>query len=246
MITEETTIDMKIYANSDDVSIKSFIGRDVWVRCNVRIYNNDHDVYARFLRFHDGLSVSVGGKSYEPITKVYINVIPAECINDVHDNFYGDIRRYSSEVHDVRIDDIEILHPLDVRKTSDISAFKESVNNDRSIFYEIVDTDMWVRAMKSNGNEYFIHVLSIDDDFMEYEVADAYYIDHLDQCIDTFGPPSENDIFRTRSYSYIDAWDVCQPLDVMSDEEMDEAIEIADKYWWDNYEEEDYDDEDYE
>ena len=92
------------------------------------------------------------------------------------------------------------------------------------------------------GDPFFINIDTIDGNVMHYAMVEADIV-NPESMVDSYGPPSES-IMESRCVSSVDQWELIHPIEVLTAEEVDEAIDLCDHAWEEAHMYDDYDDED--
>ena len=217
---------MKIYATVYNTirSDSEFLGKDIWVRC--LLYPKEYPTpgYARFLKYtatQQGGIVEVNFLSDFDLGPMSHFTDRGKCTQAVI------TKEYST-------DKILIYTPVETITTFELLPLYKS--NSIDVFEEFVGQDVWIKSRVRNTKyESYIKVIKITDNYMicnnigtEWVYIDDIYDDDLAI------RPSEQ--ISPENLYHLDYWEVVEPLDILTDGEMQELLEDNDRLWRD-YEE---------
>lgn len=225
---------MKIYASTSDNWFDPYVGKDIWVKCKL-IFNLTTEYWIRFIEIDslpDGIS--------------YVTC------NYVAENFFArnnplnkDLDRPRVSASYLRTNKIQAIEPIETKTTEELFGIS-GYTIDGSEFARFVGKDVWVAATSYSsdryGDPFFINIDTIDGNVMHYAMVEADIV-NPESMVDSYGPPSES-IMESRCVSSVDQWELIHPIEVLTAEEVDEAIDLCDHAWEEVHMYDDYDDED--
>ena len=238
---------MKILASTGSTKLMStgldqYVGKDIWIKC--RRYSV-RDYWVRILHKQ--------GEDGDRFVFYTVNFISESALDSLLDPPSWSAYRIKDPNHlpldTERVSAVEIVLPLTTKSTqelfnlSDYAVDSETAN----VMEQFAGTNLWLLATDTNHhNDYYININKKTGDVIEFDCADAWVVDDPTSWDIESGPPSEAiGVMEYDRISHIDSWDVKLPPVLLTTTEVDDAIDEAEKYFWDNYEEDDYyDDED--
>lgn len=206
---------MKIYGNTtDNTKFDQFIGKDLWVKCSTGFNNTCY--YVKFLK-----------RSHKYVY-VLVTLPPSSPLFDelAWDKLHQEARTYS-------VCSFNPIEPLDILTTEQLFNITATESEDLHVFERYVSRDFWILAkFLHNSWMYYIHINSIENGIMFYDRADAETLNNLEICEDYYGPPSEDsDLCDYNKVSLVSAWEIVQPIDGMTTDEINESIAMGDEIW---------------
>jgi hypothetical protein len=206
--------------------IKQYVGKDVWVYCMCEarhiywehIHRRDNPrafVYMRFLDVYE----TDGHDIY-----VEANVIFKDELNDKDITLYALSSRVCCSIFD-----ITLYHT--VYTTEEL--FGEMVSVDNTKLINLANKGYWVmvRDKSQPHDEYmmYIRIRSIVDNYVTYDYINADMVDYCRGSTDADDagiPPSEQ-VYR--GHAYLNAFEIYEPLEILSDWEMKEVLADSDE-----------------
>jgi hypothetical protein len=221
---------MKVYANStpDTESIlSSYIGKDVWLRCMFTAYHKYPEV---------GYIRVIGSFDYAGKVMFWVNRITDRDLG--HGEFVPAYKpkgqcNNALEIRSISPDMLTILSPIQTITTQDLLPGYEPT--DPAQFTRYVGRNVWVKVCHKYCDwiESYINIKDISngviscDEIGADQVEDYEYDDQ---------PTCPGESFERVTYC-VDFLEICQPLEVYGDADLDEIIRENDKIWeegWDN------------
>lgn len=205
---------MKLYASiQSEHELLNYLGQDAWVKCK---YKHSSYVYVRVL------AKVAGFNSYYPryIVCGLDRDDISHLITDSQDQAMARLTMYSAA--DIR--EFEVIHPLDVKPTS---YFYTEYSPDVEQFDKFLGKDIWVLARRYGSYEFYVLPIARSGNqlicnFIQYGyIAGDYSMDLYDY------KKLHNDIEINSGKSVsVDAWELISPLDVLTTEEVLDAIDF--------------------
>ena len=135
--------------------------------------------------------------------------------------------------------------PLQVKSSEELFGLvgHQFENNELNKY---VGKNVWVKVVDKASlyynqvDEFYINIDSKHGNTIEYASVEAYYIEDIATCADTYGPPSEA-IVSSYNSAFLDQFALVTPIELLTDDEMQEMLDECDRYW-EEHNEEDYDD----
>lgn len=212
---------MKIYANQircNYTVFDPFVGLDVWVRCYLAGGSFTEIGYARFLNKETSSS-----GTYFNLNFISERDLASDSLfNAKGKNFISLSTQTVSEVQ------VTLVSPVTTRTTKELLPEYQSI--DHNLFADFVGTNMWVKVKKRyNPYRYYIKVLSCDDLTMSINVVDDVLIDcAVDEIGEYMKCPSK---YIKHEIVYIETFEICQPLTVLGQDDIDDLLAYADTVW---------------
>lgn len=205
---------MKLYANTQpEHELLNYLGQDAWVRClyqNVPVYVRVQAKSPRYSENHPYCLVCILRHEDELLL-----------LTATHDTAMAILSDYGT----MCILELKVIHPLKVKPTS---YFYTEYAPNLGQFDRYMGKDIWVLAKRYSGYEYYVLPISrsgnqlicnwILSDYLtgDYWELSEYEVARIHDEIDT----------GAEKYSSVDSWEICQPLDVLTSEEILEMIDF--------------------
>ena len=163
-------------------------------------------------------------------------------------HYFTDLTKYIPVDETTYVTKLDIVEPLTVKTTQELLGIPEyGVDSETSnIVDQIVGTNLWVKATKvNNKDDYYLHFNMRSGNVVDVDYVDIYLIDYpLAWDIDN-GPPSESEQYKENKITHLDLWQLYQPVDFLTTEEIEKAYQEAEDYFWEEYNnlDDDYEDE---
>ena len=235
---------MKIYSNSvwdgpEHAEVKTpfdeFVGKNLWVACQ---YNERSNIeYVRFL--------------YKDVYRDDWVVFTVDAMNKrtldtyrAHPDYYNskDPRHLTQHTEfDLRY--LKLVDPVEIYTTEELFSMQE-YSYDDSVITKFMNKPYWVRTNRTDDyGEYYVRFYDRYGDSIVCDWIETKFID--DYTYDSFDSYSED--WLQTGLLHIDVFDVIQPIDVLTDQEFQDAKSAAeDEYergFWEDHDEEDDEDE---
>ena len=221
---------MKIYAETSQPELDQYIGKDVWIKC----FRHGSVIWTRIIdAYYAG----------DEFCFYYVNELSeSEVHRLLHPMGYYSTGFDSNHIP-ARVErrrDINEVTPIETMTTQELFGLSDySVDTDTSdLFEQLAGTNIWVRAENVHdlGNEYYIHIVKKDGNTITYDKIDTYLVEDPTGVDTMGGPPSEREeIYSLYEISHIDTWEVVDPNDVLTTEEVEAAFNEGESFWWDYY-----------
>lgn len=231
---------MKIYAANTAQDFDKYVGKDIWVKCYFA-FNPESQMWARFI---SNIFTSDSG-----VSGYLCDTVSDWALNNPNSTIYtGRNRPFVDYGHVIYSDQTKLAYPIETKSTEELFSLVD-YTFENNAFDRFVGKNLWIKAYKEAADknlpyEYYINIESKEGNVINYSQVDASYIDNIELCEDSWGPPSES-IMESHRTSFTDIWGLCDPLEVLTDNEMNDLIDECDQYWEDHHEEdeEDWDEE---
>lgn len=241
---------MKIYATTLPVNdipadwYEPYVGQDLWVKC--RYTYNPNESSEDWIRI---ISVSAQNKYMN------YNEVSDWALNNPNDTLYSRARGTADlpklDTRGTYVSSIIPVMPLQVKSSEELFGLvgHQFENNELNKY---VGKDVWVKvvdkaAFYAMAEAYYINIESKQGNTIEYASVEAYYIENIEACADTYGPPSEA-IVSSYNSAFLDQFELIKPIELLTDEDMQDMLDECDRYWeehnQEDMDEDDYDDED--
>lgn len=221
---------MKVYANSvpDTESIlSSYIGKDVWLRCaSAKIYKYQEFGYIRVIS-----QVDYGG---HPMFRC--NMITDRELG--HGGYVSPYKpkgqcRNALDIRLISPSDLTIVFPVEEISTEELLPGYEPV--DPAQFARFIGKNVWVKVCQKYCDwiKCYINITDISNGIISCDEIGAEQIEDYEYD-DQPAPPGES--FESVTYC-IDFLEICHPVEIYGDADLNEIIEENDKIWeegWDN------------
>lgn len=214
---------MKIYSNTtDNTKFDQFIGKDLWVKCSMGFNNSGPGLpcyYVKFLKRH--------------YTYLYVLMTLPPRTPQLFNELKG-VSELSQEARTYSVYDFNLIEPLDILTTEQLFDTSAVDFKDLRLFERYVGRDFWILAKQRliTSWMYYIHINSIENGVMSYDRADAETLNNSEICEDYYGPPSEDsNLCEYNRVSLVSAWEIVQPIDGMTTDEIEESIAACDEIW---------------
>ena len=251
---------MKIYAATLPVNdipadwYEPYVGQDLWVKCK-RTYNSDtgSEYWFRFLdidyQYADGTT-----RGNNQIIATY-NEVSDWALNNPNDTLYSRARGTADlpklDTNSGYLSTIIPVIPLQVKSSEELFGLvgHQFENNELNKY---VGKNIWVKVVDKASlydidDEFYINIDAKQGNTIKYSSIEAYYIEDIETCGDTFGPPSEAIVSNYNTAS-LDQFALVTPIELLTDEDMQDMLDECDRYWeehnQEDMDEDDYDDED--
>lgn len=215
---------MKIYSATQTQAdkIKQYIGKDVWVYCKCKAHCLDWERshpygYIRFLDIYetDGYGIYVE-----------INAVSRNEIENGKVTLYTLSDRVRCSIRDVTpfFDDDYVYTTEEL--------FGEMVSVDNTKLINLSNKGYWVmvrdKSQGSYANIMYIRIRSIVDKYVTYDYINADMVDYCRGATDDddFGIPPSEQIYE--GHAYLNAFEIYEPLEILSDLEMEEVLAYSD------------------
>lgn len=204
---------MKIYCSTPaDFDWQPYIGKDVWVKCAMP---NGLSGYVRPLDF---------AGSYFP--NLQFNWISDDTISDIqyHLKSASNIKGLN-QVFSIPIDDIKVSDPVIHVSSEELLGYSPA-ENAPAIFNKLLGKPMWIKVIDSEGwrGAYYIKVTRNEGALFSGKKVGADLIDDYDPEGETELPSKLIKSFT----GYSDRFDICEPKEMLSDDEILEGLAQAD------------------
>jgi len=235
---------MKIFASTTKLmstGLDQYVGKDIWIKC--RRYS-ERDYWVRILHKQ--------GTDGDRFVFYTVNFISESALDALLNPPSWSTYRINDSKHlpldTERVTGLDVILPITTKSTaelfnlSDYAVDSETAN----VLDQFVGTNLWLLATEtSHHNDYYININKKTGDVIEFDCADAWIVDDPTSWDLESGPPSEAiGVMEYDRISHIDSWDVKLPPVLLTTVEIDDALDEAERYFWDNYEEDYEDDED--
>ena len=198
---------MKIYASDNSTWWLPYLGKDIWVHCMWKGWN---PVYIRIVE-----------------TNYYVFSINLLEESDIeHMNIQHAFLHRTLPIHD-----FEPIYGADgiIETTTEIS---QLTAQDNAVFQKFAGKPWWIRGKNRAANvTMYLKVLEYDSGLMKVQtIYEGYVFDYEYEFDDSV--PSRAIYTET---IFADTFRADQPLDLLSDEEMDEILAENDKIFYQSY-----------
>jgi hypothetical protein len=230
---------MRIYANQNPLNseLTQFIGKDAWVKCIERANGDEDIVFIKIFKYYDR-------------DTYYGNRLSERRVEELNNNFsngFGiteyNLRRILTRLEHYNLDYLqdclEVIHPLEVYTTKELVPGYPGGGEGIEKF---IGKDFWVKVYDWTsghlGREIYIKFLRKSGEIINFRSVDADVLEgglekgHIDA--DEFRWLTE--CMEDEEFDHIDNYSVCEPIEVYTDEEIDEFIE-AERARLEEYEE---------
>jgi len=194
--------------STNEGKIADFIGKDIWVRCRERNHYND-EVYVRFY------SIDKNGI----IECSILDDMTIETLPEKHEWYRN---KLMTDVTYTGFDEIEVVEPLVTLTSKDIDP---DYSDDIEELLSYAGTDYWIKVTFSESYydfEDYIKILSVDGYEIEYQSIRAdvlkgeiYEKYDWESAIEDIDDVETVNVYKVR---------ICKPLDVLTDEEIQDEI----------------------
>ena len=220
-----------------------FVGKNIWVFCKTTYGTQAYPVYVRFLSRHD---YGLGHVVFD------VSMLDWDRLDRYRNNssLYGPRDEFSF-VENKRISANYLRLPSKVKTltTEELFQITESLGEDSHMLNRLASRHCWFKATIITGDtynsEYYVKIHAKTGDIIELEYIDPMYVDDYSYETGEFEEPSSHMENCTLN---VDSIKLVEPIEVLTDEEMDEMLHdndvaFEDGYWADQEddEEEDYD-----
>ena len=237
---------MKVYSKSKfsvdkevPTEFDNYIGKDIWVLC-VSDINDNWRRYCRFTEkdvkdFNDGRG---------PVALVSYNCLSFEDVNKLPNMSKAQVRNTLTKVYSDYAPHLKIVRPMSVLTKQDLDTVlgdSSEYETFDSVIDKYVGKGYWIKGrlfvsgMGTAGREVYMCPLVKRGHYIALYWIDKYYIEDHDEL-----DPDENTYsmmhpWRPSSF-HIDEIDICQPLEILTSEEVAEELDKCPEY--EDYEEE--------
>ena len=160
---------MKIYAARNDNLLDRFIGKDLWVLCNDLEWSDTYPrpIYVKVFSKHpSGYRVSM-------VPKRTVDDFYGCNVNTILDTLAG-----SRFIESTRL---QIITPVEVKTTAEMlpesDQFADPYTEDKEYFRQFIGRDLWVKARNRIYGDYYIRILSMDDNTIVINEIDNSCVD---------------------------------------------------------------------
>lgn len=216
---------MKIYSATQTQAdkIKQYIGKDVWVYCKCKAlcldWEHSHPYgYIRFLDIYEA-----GGYDIY----VEINAVSRDEIKNGKVTLYTLSERARCSIYDITLP----FSDDDVYTTEEL--FGEMVSVDNTKLINLSNKGYWVMVRDKSQSPYegyimYIRIRSIVDNYVTYDYINADMVDYCRGATDAddFGVLPSEQIYE--GHAYLNAFEIYEPLEILSDSEMEEVLAYSD------------------
>ena len=210
---------MKIYAdNNTKTPFDEYIGKEIWVLCDYVETSSAYRSYVRFLK-------KVVQQSY---TLFYVNVIFTSTF-DREDN--DTLLSMSFDTTVTLAKNIRPIEPFTTFTTQQLFpnyAFKSA----RSRFDEFIGQPVWIKISNFEMGTLYVKILDRNKNVVTCESIDSEYVDDFEYDDQFRSPSTYVDDFCFQ----IDGFEICNPLEILTDDEMQEILEYNDRVWLEGWE----------
>ena len=223
---------MKIYSSTQP-TLADYEGKDVWVKCF------RWGTAAYWVRVLDTYYYDNGPVYYT------VNIISEMELDQLLHPAKWSTYRIDDPNHlpleTERVGQLPIVEPVQTKTTKELFDLPDTdyVPDDFSRF---AGRPVWVKVREfgRNFSDWYIHVQQQRGSTLIYDYIDADYLDDFETCVDHWGPPFEDDgVYGCDAAAHISSFEITQPLEVLTAEEVQDLMEQCDSYWEENHEDED-------
>lgn len=215
---------MKIYSNAQfNNPFAQYVGKNVWIKVHC-LFGSKATIYIRVL---EDLGKNVSGDHFIKanwIKSIDVGRLRAE--PGKHGSLPGAYRVRES-THNFAIDDLEIVQPLDVIPGEELFPTAKNL-----LPKEIIGHPIWVKCDTSSYSTYYVRFNDIIDDVVHCDFIDNYNVEEYEYEGPDGNLPSEE--IRQGSF-FIDVFIPHEPLELLTDEELDEILNENDEIYWKGY-----------
>ena len=208
---------MKIFATTDKKSlINTYMGKDIWVKCE--------DTYTHkksYIRFIGWLAGDV----------VYVNYLSAVILMDIHPERVREQMRSGTRMYTKYFNICEPLQTLTTEQICQVTGIKSlpDYSNIKSVLSDFVGDELWIKLYSHSFNDYrYVRILDIKDNIVKYNSVGVEYVDDYDAGL---FEDLESMMYYPHT-SHIDSWDIVEPMEVISTDEMLDIFKHCEDNLW--------------
>jgi hypothetical protein len=208
---------MKIFATTDKKSlINTYMGKDIWVKCE--------DTYTHkksYIRFINWL----------PSDAVYVNYLSAVILMDIHPERVREQMRSGVRMYTQHFNICEPPQTLTTEQICHVTGIKSppDYSNIISVLSDFIGDELWIKVYSHSFNDYrYVRILDIKDNIVKYNSVGVEYVDDYDAGL---FEDLESMMYYPHT-SHIDSWDIVEPMEVVSTDEMLDIFKHCEDNLW--------------
>ena len=220
---------MKIYAtDTPEHEILKFVGKDLWIKGNIIEFDGklsqDYYIHAKDVYTgHDNTTLVL-----------HCSLVDSEEI-DAGEFLHPYTREQLFENFHVNLDRIRLTQPLVILTENELMARISDINT----LDKFIGTKYWIKVLRDGDpndfDTFYIHIehkngYTIVGDWIEAAYVDDYKYDGTYS-----GPPSEFVEYIPAKYRDIRNWKAVRPLNVITDEELNDILEYNNEIFTSGY-----------